>query len=324
MPKLAIASGRSNVLLAENVKSVLDDKAEWVDAEIADFANGEIHVKYNSSLRGKDLFIFQSCNSNPNKDIMELLIMIHAAYLASARRITAVVPYIYGCRQDRKSESRTPITISLIADLLEASRADRVVTLSLHSPHSAATFKRARIDNLSSSTIFDRTIKRIIRGSKDDWAIVSPDTGGIGRARYYSNKFGLPLAFANKYRPGKNKSEITDVIGDIAGKSCIVVDDIIDTGGTLIEIAEALVEASAEKVVVVATHLILSEKDGIRAEDKIQDSIIEKVYATDSIFTESGLPDKFEIVSTAELIADVVLRIHEDRSVGVLFEKFVR
>lgn len=320
MSKLALVSGRSNVRLAEDVKTLLDDKAEWIDSEICDFSNGEIHVKYLKSLRGKDVFLFQSCNSDPNKDIMELLIMIHTAHLASARRITAVVPYIYGSRQDRKSEPRTPVTISLMANLIEASQADRVVTVSLHSPQSIAAFNgRTKIDNLTSSQMFGNLIKKVIRGQRDKWSVVSPDAGGLGRARYYSNSFDLPLAFANKYRPSKNKSEVTHIVGDVDGMNCIVVDDMIDTGGSIIKLVESLIEHGAQRIIVLATHLILS-KDAI---ENLNNSPIEKIYGTDGIHHED-LPEKFEIFSLSELLADVVLRIHEDRSVGVLFEKFVR
>lgn len=319
MSKLALVSGRSNVRLAEDVKTLLDDKAEWIDSEIVDFSNGEIHVKYLKSLRGKDVFLFQSCNSNPNKDMMELLIMIHTAYLASARRITVIAPYLYGSRQDRKSEPRTPVTISLIASLIEATNADRVITVSLHSPQSIAAFKKTKIDNLTSSQMFGKEIKKIIRGQKDKWAVVSPDAGGLGRARYYSNSFDLPLAFANKYRPSKNKSEVTHIVGDVDGMNCIVVDDMIDTGGSIIKLVEALIENGAKRIVVMSTHLILS---GSAIED-LNNSSIEKIYGTDGIHHED-LPEKFEIFSLSELLADVVLRVHEDRSVGVLFEKFVR
>ena len=319
MSKLAVVSGRSNIQLAKDVKRLLDDKAEWIDAEINDFSNGEIHVKYLESLRGKDVFLFQGCNSDPNKDAMELFIMIHTAHLASARRITAVIPYIYGSRQDRKSEPRTPVTISLIANLIEASMADRVVTVSLHSPQSVAAFKRTKIDNLTSAQIFGSLIKKILRGHKDEFVMVSPDTGGIGRVRYYSNSFNVPLAFANKYRPGKNKSEVINIVGDVTDKNCIIIDDMIDTGGSIIKLTEALKESGAKEIIAIVTHLILS-KD---AKTNLVNSSVEKIYGADGIYHEN-LPEKFEVFSLSELLADVVLRIHEDRSIGVLFEKFIK
>lgn len=317
--ELAIVSGRANKVLAEKTVAELDDKAEWIDTEITDFANGELHVKYEKSLRGKDVYIIQSSNSDPNKDMMELLLMIHTAYRASARRITAIIPYIYGSRQDRKTEPRTPVTISLIADMLEAARADRVITFSLHSPQSTASFKKVRIDNISPSKIFSGIIKKAIKNSKEEWVIVSPDTGGIGRARYYSNLFHIPIAFANKYRPARNKSKITEIVGDVKDKNCILIDDMIDTGNSLIELVNTLKENDAKKIIAIVTHLILS-KD---AKEILEKSEIEIIYGTDSI-QHGSLPGKFEIHSIASMLADVILRIHEDRSVGVLFEKFIK
>lgn len=308
LTELVLISGRAGAHLGKGIAEYLDDKCSVVEANAEEFANGEITVQFNKGVRGNDVFIINTFNSSPNDDLIETGLIIDAAWRSPARRITAVLPIIYGSRQDRKDKPNKPVTIQWVAKVLEASGADSIITTSLHSPHSEVAF-RIPIDNVSPSTMFIRQLKREYK--KSNFTIVSTDTGGLPRARHYAKYLGADLAFADKRRTAKNKADIINFVGDVNGKNCWIIEDMIDTGGSLCKTAIRLMEEGATRVRCHATHLILSG-DAIC---QIDESPIEEVWGTDSIFHE-WLPDKFKIFSLNELLGDVILRIHEDRNIA--------
>lgn len=322
LPELILLSGRSNPQLAASIEAY--DGLELSEVKFTDFANGEEKVRINKSVRGEDVFIVQTAAPpNPCRWMMELFIMAHSARKASARRITAVIPYIYGSRQDRKSEPRSPITIQLMADLLEASGVRRVLTVSLHNQASVAEFGDILVDNLTSSFVFYPLLEPIFK--EKDFVVMSPDAGGVPRAKAYANRFNTQLGFAYKARPTENKSTImgfAEPEGGVRGKNILIVDDIIDTAGTLINICSQLKERGANEIYVCATHAILSnDREGESAVDKITNSgALDRVFITDSIYHEN-LPSIFEIASLGNLLGDAILRINGDESVGALWEK---
>lgn len=317
MQNLVLLSCREGEFLAKKILKFLADKCSFIETTVVEFANKEMRTQINESVRGRDVFIVQSFGKSPSHDLVELGILIHTAKLSSARRITAVCPLAYGSRQDRRTRSHMPITIQWFADFLEMSGADRIITVSLHSPHSEAAF-RIRIDNLSSSNLLVPVLRTILEErDMNEVAFVSPDTGGLARVNSYIKRLGGSLIFVRKIRPDKNHSEVIDITGDPRGKLCLIVDDIIDTAGSLCNTANKLEEMKACNVIGVAPHLILSE-DAI---DKIQSSsIISSVIGTDSI-NHSSLPNKFAIFSLDRLLGEVILRIHEDKPVGVTFKE---
>jgi len=311
MSEIAIVSGRTHYELSERISKLIPG-SKLIEREIIDFANGEIFTRINETIRGKDVFVIQTFNSDPNKDLVELLILLQTIWLASAGRITAVLPYIYGSRQDRKTGPRTPITIKLIADILKAAKANRVITMSLHSPHSTAAFD-INIDNLSTAKIF---VPKLIELHKEkNFVVVSPDAGGLQKARYYASILNSDIAFADKRRFAKNKSEILNFVGDINGRNCLVVDDMIDTAGSIVDVAEKMKSVGALEIYCLATHLILSGN----AEERIANSSFVKIFGTDSIHHEN-LSKKFEISSIDSLLANVIININNDESVMELVE----
>ena len=322
LPELVLFAGRSNFKLAKAIESY--DGLELSGIKFTDFANGEHKVSLKKSVRGEDVFIIQTASPpNPDKWMIELFLLAHTAKRASARRITAVIPYIYGSRQDRKSEPRSPITIQLMADLMRTSGIDRVLTVSLHNQASVSAFGDILVDNLTSSFVFAPILEPLFK--EENFAVMSPDAGGVPRAKSYANRFGTSLGFAYKMRPEANESRIigfAEPEGGVEGKNILIVDDIIDTAGTLIGICEKLKEKGAKDIYVSATHAILSDdRDGISAVDKIVDSkSITKLFITDSIEHEN-LPDIFQVVSLGNLFGDAILRINGDESVGALWEK---
>jgi ribose-phosphate pyrophosphokinase len=251
---------------------------------------------------------------------MELFLMCHTAQKSSARRVTAVIPYIYGCRQDRKTESRTPITIQLIGSLLQASGVKRVLTVSLHNQATVAAFGNVLVDNVSSSFIFAPILKEIYEEEK--FFVLSPDAGGVLRAKAYANRFGADLGFVYKIRPEDNKCDTLAFIGDVKDRNVVIIDDIVDTGGTHIKCALAAKDRGAKRITLVVTHPVLSanKKTGVSAIEALQNSPIDKIITSDSIFHEN-LPSNFEVVSLGSLIGDTICRITSDESVGALWEK---
>ena len=309
MSELVIVSGRSNLTLAENVARSLG--SELSPVTIRNFSDGEIWVKYEENIRGKDVFIIQSTNA-PAENFLELLILIDAARRASAKRITAVIPYFAYARQDRKDQPRVSVTAKLVANLLSEAGADRVITMDLHTPQIQGFFD-IPLDHLYGSTVL---VKKLFELKSENLAIASPDVGGIKTARTYAKVLDADLVVVDKRRPGHNVAEIMNIIGEVQGKDIIVIDDLIDTGSTFVKCSEALVQAGAKSITGVCTHAVFSG----HAIEKINESeAIKKVYVTDT-FPAHWVSDKIETVSVAELFGEAILRTHDNASISSLFD----
>lgn len=307
-----IFSGNSNKSLAEGIVSRLGMRLGA--STVSKFSDGEIMVKINESVRGRDVFIVQPTNAPSDTNLMELMIMTDALRRASANTITAIMPYFGYSRQDRASEPRVPITSKLVSNLITVSGADRVITMDLHAGQIQGFFD-IPVDNLYALPVFYKYMKDNDL-CDDDTVIVSPDAGGVARARTYAKKFGMPLAIIDKRRSGPNIAKVMHVIGEVSGKKCILIDDMIDTAGTLTEAATALMENGATSVKAMATHGILSGP----AIERISNSVIEKVIITDTI-DNTRLKDfaKLEILTVAGILATSIERIHNKESISSLF-----
>lgn len=307
-----IFSGNSNKSLAESIVSRLGMRLGA--ATVSKFSDGEIMVKIDESVRGRDVFIVQPTNAPSDSNLMELMVMTDALKRASANTITAIMPYFGYSRQDRASEPRVPIAAKLVSNLIATSGVDRVVTMDLHAGQIQGFFD-IPVDNLYALPVFYKYMQDN-NLCNDDTVIVSPDAGGVARARIYAKKFGMPLAIIDKRRSGPNVAKVMHVIGEIAGKKCILIDDMIDTAGTLTEAAVALMEHGAVSVKAMATHGILSGP----AIDRISSSVIEKVIITDTI-DNTRLKDftKLQILSVAGILATSIERIHNKESISSLF-----
>lgn len=307
-----IFSGNSNKSLAEGIVARLGMRLGA--ATVSKFSDGEIMVKINESVRGRDVFVVQPTNAPSDTNLMELMIMADALKRASANTITAIMPYFGYSRQDRASEPRVPITSKLVANIITVSGVDRVVTMDLHAGQIQGFFD-IPVDNLYALPVFYKYMQDN-NLCNDDTVIVSPDAGGVARARTYAKKFGMPLAIIDKRRSSPNVAKVMHVIGDVAGKKCILIDDMIDTAGTLTEAAAALMENGAVSVKAMATHGILSGP----AIDRIGASVIEKVIITDTI-DNTRLKDfaKLEILSVSGILATSIERIHNKESISSLF-----
>ncbi|HEY8363381.1 MAG TPA: ribose-phosphate diphosphokinase [Tissierellaceae bacterium] len=309
---IKIFSGNSNKDLAEKICKALG-KPLGV-CEVSRFSDGEISVNIGETVRGMDVFIIQSTCSPVNDNLMEVLILIDAMKRASAGRINAVLPYYGYARQDRKTKAREPITAKLVADLLTVAGADRVISMDLHAAQIQGYFN-IPVDHLSGVPILAEYFKDI---ADEDTVVVSPDLGGVTRARSFANLLDLPIAIIEKRRPKANVSEVMNVIGDIEGKNAILIDDIIDTAGTITKAASVLKNFGAKKIYGCATHGVLSGP----ALERIENSELEKFIITDTIpLNEEKKIDKIEIVSVAPLFAEAIKRIHENESVSKLFEE---
>lgn len=283
------------------------------DAQVGTFSNGEISVSINESIRGSDVFVVQSTSAPVNDNLMELLIMIDALKRASAGRINAVMPFYGYARQDRKSKSREPITAKLVANLIEAAGADRVITMDLHAPQIQGFFD-IPVDHLYAAPLF---VNYFINKKLDDIVVVSPDVGGVTRARALATKLDAPLAIIDKRRPKPNVSEVMNIIGDIENKNCIIIDDMVDTAGTLVNAAKVLKDMGAREVYVACTHPILSGP----AFERIRDSVIKELIVTNTIPLPAGKPaDKIKVLSVAPLFAEAIKRIYEGLSLSKLFD----
>lgn len=312
MGGIKIFSGNSNRKLAEKICEELG-KPLGV-CEVNRFSDGEINVNIGETVRGMDVFIIQSTNSPVNEHLMEVLILIDAVKRASAGRINAVLPYYGYARQDRKTKAREPITAKLVADLLTVAGADRVISMDLHAAQIQGYFN-IPVDHLSGVPILADYFKDIV---DEDTVVVSPDLGGVSRARSFANLLDLPIAIIEKRRPKANVSEVMNVIGDIEGKNVILVDDIIDTAGTITKAASVLKNFGAKKVYACATHGVLSGP----AIERIEASELEKFIISDTIpLPEEKKIDKIEVVSVAPLFAEAIRRIHENESVSKLFDE---
>lgn len=307
-----IFSGNSNKSLAEGIVARLGMRLGA--ATISKFSDGEIMVKINESVRGRDVFLVQPTNAPSDTNLMELMVMADALKRASANTITAIIPYFGYSRQDRASEPRVPITAKLVSNLITVSGVDRVVTMDLHAGQIQGFFD-IPVDNLYALPVFYKYMQDN-NLCNDDTVIVSPDAGGVARARTYAKKFGMPLAIIDKRRSSPNVAKVMHVIGEVADKKCILIDDMIDTAGTLTEAAAALTENGAVSVKAMATHGILSGP----AIDRISNSVIEKVIITDTI-DNTRLKDfaKLEILSVSGILATSIERIHNKESISSLF-----
>jgi ribose-phosphate pyrophosphokinase len=306
---IKLLTGNSNQSLAKEVSEYLNIPLS--DAIVSRFSDGEVRVQINESMRGEDVFVIQSLCPPINESIMELLLILDAIKRASAGRITAVIPYYAYARQDRKDKPRVPISARLLADLITVAGAQRVVIVDLHSPQIQGFFN-IPVDNLHALGVLYDYLKDKVDG---ETVVVSPDAGGVEMARLLANKIGCPIAISYKRRPEPNVAEVLDLIGDVKGKRAIIVDDIIDTAGTVCAASELLLSKGAIRVDVVATHGLLSGP----AVERLRKSPIEEVVVTNTIPVEHKNLEKLKIVSIAPLIGEAIRRIHEGESVSMLF-----
>ncbi len=285
-------------------------------SDVSTFSDGEISVSLHESVRGSDCFIVQSTCEPVNNHIMELLIMIDAMKRASAARITAVMPYFGYARQDRKAKARDPISAKLVADLLSTAGADRVLTMDLHAPQIQGFFN-IPVDHLLGAPLLASFLREKIGGHPDDFVVVSPDLGSVTRARNFAARLGCPLAIIDKRRQKANVSEVMNIIGDVRGKRVILVDDMIDTAGTLCNAAAAILEkGGAIEVNAAATHAVLSGP----AIDRIAASPIKELILLDTIqIPEERMLPNFTILPVAPLFAEAIERIYEDKPVSPMF-----
>lgn len=314
---LRIFSGNANPALAERIAHHVGLPLGRLHCKR--FADGEIQVKIEESARGMDVFIVQPTCAPANDTLMELLILVDAFRRASAKRITLVMPYYGYSRQDKKVKPREPVTARLVADLITAAGAHRVLAVDLHAGQIQGFFQLP-LDHLYAGPLLGAHFAE--RGLSDgDTVVVSPDVGGVGRARGMAEMLHSPLAIIAKRRPEPNKVEIMEIIGDIKGKSCVMVDDMIDTGGSLVSGACALMERGARRVFACCTHGVLSGP----AVDRIEDSPLSEVVVTDTIPLDDdkrARSSKLSVVSVAPLLANAITRIHKDDSVSELFDTF--
>ena len=306
-----ILTGNSNRELANKISQELN--IPIAKCEVTHFSDGEINVNIGETIRGMDVFIIQSTCTPVNDNLMETLILLDAAKRASAGRINAVIPYYGYARQDRKTKSREPITAKLVADILTVAGANRVITMDLHAGQIQGYFN-IPVDHLTAVPLLAHYFEDMI---SPDTVVVSPDLGGVTRVRNFANVLDLPIAIIEKRRPKANVSEVMNVIGDIQGKDVILVDDIIDTAGTICQAASALKKFGANKVYACATHGVLSGP----AIDRIQNSDLEKFVVTDTIPVEESLRgDKIEVVTVSGIFAEAINRVNTNRSISKIFE----
>lgn len=315
MDKIVVFSGNSNKKLGERICACL--KIRQGKILINRFSDGEVGIKIKENVRGKDVFVVQSVSPPVNENLMELLIILDALRRASACRITAVIPYYGYARQDRKDQPRVPITAKLVANLLTMSGANRILALDLHAGQIQGFFD-IPLDHLYAINAFVAYFKKIKLGNL---VIVSPDVGGIKMARAYAKRFHAGLAIVDKRRDNPDSIEVMHILGEVKGKSVIIVDDIIATGSSLVEAAKALKTQGAKKIYAAITHGILSAD----AVEKVEESVIDSLVITDSIFLkEAKTSKKIKVVSTGRLFAEAIKRIHCEESISVLFDSVGR
>ena len=310
-PHLKVFTLNSNPQLAHEITQHIG--GEIGKSSVARFSDGEVQINIEESIRGCDVYLVQSTAAPANEHIMELLIMIDACKRASARTINIVIPYYGYARQDRKARSREPITAKLVANLLETAGATRVLTLDLHATQIQGFFD-IPVDQLMGVPILSEYFKE---KKLEDIVIVSPDHGGVIRARKMADRLKAPIAIIDKRRPKPNVAEVMNIVGNIEGKTAIIIDDIIDTAGTITLAANALVEHGAKEVYASCTHPVLSGP----AIERIQNSKIKELVVTNTIaLPEEKLIDKITSLSVGPLMAEAIIRVHEQSSVSVLFD----
>jgi len=309
--ELKIFSGNANKELAQEIGNYLG--IPLGNAEVSLFSDGEILVQINENVRGRDVFVLQSVSNPVNQNLMELLIMIDAFKRASAARITAVMPYYCYARQDRKVQPRVPITAKLVADLLEAAGANRLLTMDLHAGQIQGFFN-IPVDHLYAGPVLIDYLKK---KNFENLVVISPDAGGVERARAIAKRINASLAIIDKRREGPNVAKIMNIIGDVTGKDVIVVDDIIDTAGTLIQAVEALKRNGAKRVFASCTHAVLSGP----AVERINNSPLDEIIVTNTIAIDKHKRiKKVVILSIAKLLSEAIKNIHTENSVSSLFE----
>ena len=310
---MKLVSGNSNRDLAENIAEQL--KTPLANCTVKRFSDKEIFIEMNENCRGEDVFVIQSTSFPANDNLMELLILIDTLKRASAKRITAVIPYFGYARQDRKPGPRTPITAKLVANLIAKSGADRVLSMDLHAGQIQGFFD-IPTDNLFAAPILLNDVKNKI--GSNNAIVVSPDVGGVVRARLIASRINSDLAIVDKRREKAGESEVMNIIGNVTGRSCFMIDDIVDSAGTLCNAAEALLNAGAKEVYAHVTHGVLSGE----AIERVNNSSLTKLIITDTIneTEEVKASNKIETVSVVKLLAEAILRISEERSVSSLFD----
>ncbi len=309
--ELKIFSGNANLSLAQEIAEYLGQKLG--EATVSSFSDGEIRVKIDENVRGADVFVVQSCCQPVNDSLMELLIIIDALKRSSANRITAVVPYFGYARQDRKDQPRVPITAKLVADLITTAGADRVLAMDLHAGQIQGFFN-VPVDHLYALPVL---LDYIVKKKIVDLVVVSPDAGGVERARAFAKRLQANLAIIDKRREGPNQAQIMNIIGDVQGKSVLLLDDMIDTAGTIVQGAQACLDHGARDVITASTHAVLSGP----ALERLQTSCLSQVVVTNTIplrGKELACP-KLHQLSVAPLLGEAIRRIHEDESVSSLF-----
>ncbi|MFA7636980.1 MAG: ribose-phosphate diphosphokinase [Monoglobales bacterium] len=310
---IKIFAGNSHKKLAKEIASKLG--LQLGNSEVKIFSDGEISVNINETVRGSEVFVVQSTSNPVNDNIMELLIMIDAFKRASAAKITAVLPYFGYARQDRKAKARDPISAKLVADLLTVAGADRVLTIDLHAPQIQGFFN-IPVDHLYGGPLLANYFKHKFKDNLENVCIVSPDHGSVGRARQFAQRLGVPFAIVDKRRPRPNVAEVMNIIGEIGGKYCIMVDDMIDTAGTIVAGANALIEKGAKEVYCACTHAVLSGP----AIERLEESPLQEIVFLDSIpLPKNKMLDKFKVLSVAPIFAEAIKRIYEDISISPLY-----
>ena len=310
---MKLLTGNSNKVLSKNIAKFL--KTKLVNSSIRKFADGEIYIEINENIRGNSIFIIQSISSPANDNLMELLLCIDALKRSSAKNITAVIPYFGYARQDRKVVPRTSISAKLVSNLITKAGADRVVTVDLHAGQIQGFFD-IPVDNLFSTPIFARHAKKRIKSKKI--ICVAPDVGGTERARALGKLLNVGLAIVDKRRPKPGQSQVMNVIGDVRNQTCIIVDDIIDSGGTIVNAAKALKQRGAKEVYVYITHGVLSG-DAVK---KIKNSVIKNLVITDTIDNSQKTKNvkNIEVLSVSNLMGEAIKRISNSTSVSDLFK----
>jgi ribose-phosphate pyrophosphokinase len=311
-PRMKLVAGNSNRPLAEAIAQYL--KVPLAKGQVKRFADMEIFVEIQENVRGQDVFVIQSTSFPANDNLMELLILIDALKRASARRITAVIPYYGYARQDRKPGPRTPISAKLVANLIERAGADRVLTLDLHAGQIQGFFD-IPTDNLFAAPVMVRDIEE--RYGTKNLVVVSPDVGGVVRARGLAKRIDAPIAICDKRRERPGESEVLNVIGDVKGKRCVLIDDMVDSGGTIVNAAEALADKGAIEVMAYASHGVLSGG----AVSRIQSSRLKALVITDSILATEAVKSakNIRVLSIATLIGEAISRTSREESVSSLF-----
>ncbi len=313
--EIKLFAGSSNRPLAEAIAKKLNTTLGEI--EVGKFSDGETSVHIAETVRGRDLFIIQSTCSPVNDNLMELLIMIDAAKRASAGRITAVVPYFGYARQDRKARSRDPITAKLVADLITTAGADRVLTMDLHAAQIQGFFN-IPVDNLLGGPTLYNYFAQIAEGENpDDYVVVSPDHGSVNRSRKVAERLNAPMAIIDKRRPKANVMEVMNIIGNVEGKKCLMVDDMIDTAGTIVQGAKALAEKGAKEIYACCTHAVFSGP----AIERLKASPIKELVVLDTIqLPEEKKLDKIKVMSVADMFAAAIENVYLDKPMSKIYD----